>query len=80
MAMETKFLCQTYVTNSAGQPIIEETFECRSELAAEMRAEKLWETGRYEGVDAVVVSADPDEGEYDEPKFLIRLGNVPEYE
>lgn len=80
MAKETKYLCYIYKRNSSGQLIIDETIECRSELACEMRAEKLWAAGHYVGVDAVMVAADPEQGEYDEPVFLTRLGEVPETE
>ena len=80
MTKETKYLCYTYKRNSRGQLMIDETIECRSELAAEMRAEKLWDAGHYEGVDALVVAADPEQGEYAEPFFLTRLGEVPESE
>ena len=78
MAKETKYICYVYKKNSNGQLVIDETIECRSEVSAEMRAEKLWDTGNYEGVDALVISADPDEGEYDDPIFLTRHGDVPD--
>ena len=78
MAKETKFICQIYKKTSQGQLVIDESIECRSEIAAEMRAEKLWQSGNYEGVDALVIAADPEQGEYDEPVFLTRLGAVPD--
>jgi len=78
MAKETRYVCQIYGKNKNGQLVIDETIECRSEIAAEMRAEKLWDSGNYEGVDALVIAADPEEGEYDDPVFLTRLGNVPD--
>ncbi len=46
---------------------------------AKVRAQKLYETGRYAGVDAYTVASDPDAGEYGEPKFHARLGRVPDY-
>ena len=45
-----------------------------------MRAEKIWASGNHEGVDAVMLAADPDLGEYDEPKFITRFGAVPDME
>jgi hypothetical protein len=80
MVKETKYVCQIYKKTARGQLILDETIECRSEIAAEMRAEKLWQSGNHEGVDALVIAADPEQGEYDEPVFLTRLGNVPDTE
>jgi hypothetical protein len=78
MAIETKYICQTYKKTAKGQLVIDETIECRNDIAAEMRAEKLWESGNYEGVDALVLAADPEMGEYDEPVFVARFGAVPD--
>ena len=36
--------------------------------------------GRYSGVDAVTVTGDPDLGEYADPVFHVRLGQVPDSE
>ncbi len=52
----------------------------RSALAVRARAEKLFETGRYAGVDAYTVTSDEEAGEYGDPVFLIRLGRVPDVE
>ncbi|NQW00492.1 MAG: hypothetical protein HQ483_12385 [Rhodospirillales bacterium] len=80
MAKEFKYLCQVYMQNSKGQLVIDQTIECRSELAAEMRAEKIWQSGNYAGVDALLIGADPEQGDYDAPVFITRLGNVPDEE
>jgi len=80
MTKETKYVCQIYKKTNKGQIVIDETIECRTAVAAEMRAEKLWQSGGYEGIDALTISADPEQGEYDEPVFLTRLGNVPDTE
>ncbi len=78
MTKETKYLCQIYRKTNKGQLVIDETIECRSEISAEMRAEKIWESGTHAGVDAVKISADPEQGEYDEPVFFARFGDVPD--
>ena len=59
-----------------------EPLSVASEEAALERAKSLFETGRYAGVDAFTVTADPDMDEYVEPVFHARLGQVPraEYE
>jgi hypothetical protein len=80
MAKEFKYICQVYQKSPKGHLVIDQSIECRSELAAEMRAEKIWQTGNYAGVDAVLIGADPEQGDYDEPVFITRLGSVPESE
>ena len=51
-----------------------------SEDAARERAERIFETGNYAGVDAYTVTGNPEMGEYGEPVFHVRLGNVPRHE
>ena len=40
----------------------------------------MFESGQYSGVDAVTVTGDPDLGEYSDPVFHVRLGQVPDSE
>ena len=51
-----------------------------SEEAARERAERMFETGNYAGIDAFTVTANPEVGEYGEPVFHARLGQVPFHE
>ena len=51
-----------------------------SEDAARERAERMFETGSYAGIDAYTVTGNPFMGEYGEPVFHLRLGNVPPHE
>ena len=51
-----------------------------SEDAARERAERMFETGSYAGIDAYTVTGNPFIGEYGEPVFHVRLGNVPAHE
>ena len=51
-----------------------------SPTAARERAKRLFESGRYSGVDAVTVTGDPELGEYADPVFHVRLGQVPDSE
>ena len=51
-----------------------------SEDAARERAERMFETGSYAGIDAYTVTGNPEMGEYGEPVFHARLGNVPHHE
>ncbi len=78
MALETKFICQTYRKNKRGQLEMVDARECASALAAKERAQKLWDSGAYAGVDAFELTADAEEGEYGEPTFLARHKQVPD--
>ena len=51
-----------------------------SEEAARERAERMFETGNYVGIDAYTVTGNSSIGEYGEPVFHVRLGNVPRHE
>ena len=51
-----------------------------SEEAARERAERMFETGSYTGIDAYTVTGNPFIGEYGEPAFHVRLGNVPRHD
>ena len=51
-----------------------------SKEAARERAERMFETGSYAGIDAYTVTGNPEMGEYGEPVFHARLGNVPHHE
>ena len=46
------------------------------------RAQRLFDTGNYAGVDAFTITADEELGEYGEgePVFHARLGQVPDHE
>ncbi len=52
--------------------------QMRNEAAARERVRRLFDTGRYAGVDAYKVTGDPKSGKYDEPVFLVRLGMIPQ--
>ena len=41
---------------------------------------RLFDTGNYAGVDAFTITADEELGEYGEPVFHVRLGQVPDHE
>ena len=80
MAKETQHIVQPYRTGKRGRLVAADALPVRSAKDARARAERLFETGHYAGVDAYSVTADEEAGEYGEPKFLARLGRVPEYE
>jgi hypothetical protein len=51
--------------------------ECKTSQDAERRAEKMFAGGSYAGVDAFSIEVDIELGDYSEPKFITRLGDVP---
>jgi hypothetical protein len=80
--MSSKFICQVYELKeqgNPGHPVLTKTqmFECRDARDAETRANKIHEGKQYAGVDAFKVRIDEDMGEYGEPEFIARLGDVP---
>jgi hypothetical protein len=82
MSNNSKFICQVYEWKNltdAKQPILTKTqmFECRDARDAENRAIKIHNGKQYAGVDVFKVRIDEDLGEYDEPEFIARLGDVP---
>ena len=59
---------------------IDKQFEYSTALEAKNRAERESISEDCAGADAYMVSEDPNIGEVGAPDFLIRLGNVPEFE
>ena len=59
---------------------IDKQFEYSTALEAKNRAERESISEDCAGADAYMVSEDPNIGEVGAPDFLVRLGNVPEFE
>ena len=77
---QTKHIVQAYreVKNRGLVPV--DVLAVLSADAAQERAERLFETGRYAGADAFTTTGDPGMGDYGEPEFHVRLGRVPRIE
>ena len=80
MASATQHIVQPYRVAKRDRLVAADALPVRSAEVVRERAGRLFETGRYVGVDAYSVTADPDLGEYDEPVILVWLGRVPDYE
>jgi hypothetical protein len=85
MSNNSKFICQIYdwkTQANASQPVLTKTqmFECRDSRDAENRANKIHDGKQYAGIDVFKVSIDENMGEYREPEYIDRLGDVPELE
>jgi hypothetical protein len=84
---ETKvhYICQTYVEQKSGRGgqaslKIGKQFQYSTAAEAQNRAEREALSEDCAGADAYMVSEDPNSGEVGSPSFLVRLGNVPEFD
>lgn len=86
MSAETRFIVQTYGWKAASGRapatlVITETKEVPSEADAIRRAERIHaKSTDHVGVDAYRVTIDDEAGEYGEPVFFARLGDVPDFD
>ena len=83
MSDNSKIICQVYEWKkqpNAQRPVltISQMFECRDRRDAENRAHKLHAGNQYAGVDIFEIRVDEELGEFGEPEFIARLGDVPE--
>ncbi len=84
-AEKIHYICQTYVETKAGRDgpagvKIAKQLEYSTASEAQNRAEREALSEDCAGADAYIVSEDPYSGEVGTPSFLIRLGNVPEFD
>lgn len=84
-AEKTHYICQTYVKTKAGRDgqaglKIAKQYEYSTASEAQNRAEREALSEDCAGADAYMVIEDPNSGEVGTPSFLIRLGNVPEFD
>lgn len=84
-AEKIHYVCQTYVETKAGRDgqasvKIAKQYEYSTASEAQNRAEREALSEDCAGADAYMVIEDPNSGEVGTPSFLIRLGNVPEFD
>lgn len=84
-AAKVHYICQTYVEQQRGRDgqaslKIGKQFQYSSASEAQKRAEREVQSEDCAGADAYMISEDPDSGEVGSPSFLVRLGNVPEFD
>lgn len=85
MPSQVHYLCQTYNWKKSGSksPLklqAVEMVEAQSEADAIRRAERIHEKKNHAGVDAYKIVVDEEAGDYGEPVFFVRLGEVPDYD
>ena len=84
-AEKIHYICQTYVETKAGRDgqaslKIAKQYEYSTASEAQNRAEREALSEGCAGADAYMVTEDPTSGEVGDPNFLVRLGNVPEFD
>ena len=81
---KTHYICQTYVAKGAkGAPAgvkIDKQFQYSTAQEAESRAERACQSPDCAGADAYMIVEDPSSGKVSSPTFLVRIGNVPEFD
>ncbi len=82
---KTHYICQTYIETKgtkgglAGVKI-DKQFQYTTAAEAESRAERASQSPDCAGADAYMIVEDPSSGEISPPTFLVRIGNVPEFD
>ncbi|WP_299851900.1 hypothetical protein [uncultured Roseovarius sp.] len=84
-ATKIHYICQTYVEKKAGSDgqaglKIAKQLEHSTASEAQNRAEREAQFEDCAGADAYMISEDSNSGEVGLPRFLVRLGNVPEFD
>lgn len=79
------YICQTYLEQTSrndGQASLRigKQFQYSTAAEAQSRAEREAQSEDCAGADAYMISEDPNSGEVGSPSFLVRLGNVPEFD
>lgn len=82
---KTHYICQTYVApagrTSAQQGVeIGQQFEYSTAAEAQGRAEREFQSDGCVGADAYMLVEDTGSGEVSAPTFLVRIGDVPEFD
>lgn len=84
-AAKVHYICQTYVAQKSARGTqaglkIDKQFQYSNAADAQNRAEREALRDDCAGADAYMISEDPGSGEVGAPSFLVRLGNVPEFD
>jgi hypothetical protein len=80
MAAKTHIIVQPYVSGKKGALSPAPAIKVNTADAGRARAQRIMEIGRVLGVDVVQTEVDEEAGDYSEPVFLARLGEVPQIE
>lgn len=80
MASTTRIIYQPYVAGARGALKPGPAVACRSAEEGVRRAERALQGGSIVGAQVVRMTHDDDAGEFGDPEFLARLGQVPDGE
>ncbi len=83
--LKIHYICQTYVEKTTGRGgqvelKVDKQFSYSTASEAQNRAEREAQNKNCVGADAYEVKEDLNTGELETPTFLVRLGNVPEFD
>lgn len=84
-ADKVHYICQTYVQTNTGRTglvslKIDKQFQYSTASEAQNRAEREARSEACAGADAYTITEDASSGEVGPPSFLVRLGDVPEFD
>lgn len=76
------YICQTYIATKGtpGSLKVDKLFEYTSAAQAQERATRECRSETCVGADAYMIVEDPSSGEVGPPTFLVRHGDVPEFD
>jgi len=77
MPTQTHIVVQPYISGKRGALAPATPIPVRTADAGRARAGRMMAAGRFVGVAVVQTEVDEDAGDYGEPVFLARLGQVP---
>lgn len=84
MTVSLRFVCQAYRYAECGKGTAKHSvlvkasaIECKTLAEAEARARRMFDGGSYAGTDAFSIEVDIELGDYTDPAFIVRLGDVP---
>jgi hypothetical protein len=82
---KTHYICQTYIETKGARGAqaglkIDKQFQYSTEAQAKDRAERESQLEDCAGADAYMIVEDASSGEVSSPSFIVRLGNVPEFD
>lgn len=82
---KTHYICQTYVQTKGAKGAqagvkIDKQFQYSTAAEAQSRAERASQSEDCAGADAYIIVEDLLSGETSSPEFIVRIGNVPDFD
>lgn len=82
---KTHYICQTYVLAKGAKAAqagvkLDQQFQYSTAAEAQSRAERASQSEDCAGADAYIIVEDLQSGEISSPEFIVRIGNVPDFD